>query len=196
MKLHELHVDQFRARVVGQSDTIAGAFPTVAGDLVGPSETTRREHHRLGLEHLEAPPLPLIRQRADDTRAIFEQRHHRVLHVNVNALMNAMVLQRADQLQSRAIADMREARILVPAEVALKDASIRRAVKHRAPRLEFAHTIRRLFGMNLRHAPVVHVLPAAHRVGEMHAPVVAIIHVRQRRRDAALGHAGVGLAEQ
>ena len=50
--------------------------------------------------------------------------------------------------------------------------------------------------MELRHPPVVHVLAAAHRVGEMDLPVVAIVHVGQRRRHAAFGHDGVRLAEQ
>lgn len=79
-----------------------------------------------------------------------------MLHVNVDALMNAVVPQRADQLQSRPVAHMREARILVPAEAALKDAAIRRAIKHRAPRLQFTHAVGSLFRVDLRHARLIH----------------------------------------
>ena len=50
--------------------------------------------------------------------------------------------------------------------------------------------------MQLRHAPIVDVLPAAHRVGEMHFPIVAIVDIRQRGRDSAFGHDGVRFAEQ
>ena len=50
--------------------------------------------------------------------------------------------------------------------------------------------------MQLGHAPVVDHLAAAHRVLEMDLPVVVGVDVAQRRRDAALGHDGVGLAEQ
>ena len=50
--------------------------------------------------------------------------------------------------------------------------------------------------MQLRHAPVVDVLAAAHGVGEVDLPVIALVHVGQRRGDAALGHDGVRLAQQ
>ena len=50
--------------------------------------------------------------------------------------------------------------------------------------------------MELGHPPVVDVLPAAHGVGEVDLPVVAVIDVGERRGDAALGHDGVRLAEQ
>ena len=110
--------------------------------------------------------------------------------------MNAVILQRADHLEAGAIADVRQARILVAAEVALQDAAVRRAIEQRAPRLELADAIRRFLRVQLRHAPVVDVLAAAHRVGEVHLPVVAVVDVGERRRDAAFGHDGVRLAEQ
>src|SRR5271163_4639948 len=50
--------------------------------------------------------------------------------------------------------------------------------------------------MELRHAPVVHELSAAHSVAEMRAPVVRSIHVGHGGRDAAFGHDRVRLAEQ
>ena len=50
--------------------------------------------------------------------------------------------------------------------------------------------------VQLGHAPVVEVLAAAHRVGEVDPPVVAIVDVGQRRRHAAFGHHRVRLAEQ
>ena len=110
--------------------------------------------------------------------------------------MNAVILERANHLQPGAIADMREARISMPAEVPLQNAAVLRPIENRAPRLEFADAIRRFLRVQLGHPPIVHVLAAAHRVGEVHPPAVAIIDVRQRRRDAAFGHHGVRLAEQ
>ena len=71
-----------------------------------------------------------------------------------------------------------------------------RAVEDRAPGFEFAHAGRGFLGVELGHPPVVDVLPAAHGVGEVDLPVVAVIDVGQRRGDAALGHDGVRLAEQ
>ena len=110
--------------------------------------------------------------------------------------MDAVVLERADHLEARAIADVREARVLVTAEVALEDAAVRGPVEERAPRLELAHAVRRFPRVQLGHPPVVDVLAAAHRVGEVHLPAVAIVDVGERRRHAAFGHDGVRLAEE
>src|SRR6185437_9005166 len=106
-----------------------------------------------------------------------EQSEDGAFHVDVEPLMHAMVLQRANELESRAVADVGEARIAMAAEVALEDPTVGRAIEQRTPALELLHAVRGFLGMNLRHAPVVEVLPAAHGVGEMDAPVVAIVHV-------------------
>ena len=47
-----------------------------------------------------------------------------------------------------------------------------------------------------RPCAIVDVLAAAHRVGEMHFPIVAIVDVRQRGRDSAFGHHRVRFTEQ
>ena len=107
-----------------------------------------------------------------------------------------MVLERANHLQSGAIADVREPRILVPAEVALEDAAVLGAIEQRAPRFELAHPVRRFLRVQLGHAPVVDVLSAAHGVGEVDLPAVAVVDVGQRRGDAAFRHHGVRLAEE
>ena len=119
-----------------------------------------------------------------------------MLHVDVDALVDAVILQRADHLEAGAIADVRQARIAVAAEVALQDAAVLGAVEDRAPGLELAHAVGRFLGVQLGHAPVVEVLAAAHGVGEVHLPAVAVVDVGHRRRHAALGHHRVRLAEQ
>src|SRR5262249_7742588 len=104
--------------------------------------------------------------------------------------------QRADHLEPGTIADVREARVAVSAEVALEDPAVVRAIEERAPRLELAYAIRRLLRVQFGVSPVVDVLAAAHGVGEMHPPVVAIVDVRECSGDAAFGHDRVGLAEE
>ena len=107
-----------------------------------------------------------------------------------------MILQRADHLEAGAVADVRQAGIAMAAEVALQNAAVFGAVEQRAPGFQFAHAVGRFLGVQLRHAPVVEVLAAAHGVGEMHAPVVAVVDVGQRGRHSAFGHDGVRLAEE
>jgi len=55
----------------------------------------------------------------------------------------------------------------------------------------FSDTIGRFFCVQLRHSPLIHVLPSAHGVGEMHFPVVPLIDVRERSSNPAFRHNGV-----
>jgi hypothetical protein len=48
--------------------------------------------------------------------------------------------------------------------------------------------------MQLRHSPLIHVLPTAHGIGEVHFPVVPLIDVRERCGNPALRHNGVRFA--
>ena len=128
--------------------------------------------------------------------AVFQQGEDGVLHVDIDALMNAVILQRSDHLQPGAIADVGEPRIFMTAKISLQNPAILRAIENRAPCFEFAHAIGRFLRVQLGHAPVVDVLAAAHGVGEMHFPIVAIIDIGQRRRDPAFRHHGVRFAEK
>ncbi len=91
---------------------------------------------------------------------------------------------------------MGKARIFVAAEVPLQNPPVFRAIEDRTPGLEFAHPRRRFASVQLGHAPIVDVLPAAHGVGEVDLPVVAIVDIGKRGRDPALGHDSVGFAQQ
>ena len=150
----------------------------------------------LGAEDQEPAALALVAERASHAGVVGEQIDQRALHVHGDAAVDGVILQRPDQLEARAIADVRQAGIAVAAEVALQDAAVRRAVEDRAPGFELADAVRRFLRVDLGHAPVVDVLAAAHRVGEVHLPVVAVVDIRQRRGDAALGHHGVRLAQE
>ena len=196
MELDELHVHEIGSGVVGERVTVAGVLPAVARDLVGAADAAGRQDDRLGPEQLEPAALALVAERADDAIAVLEQLDDRALHVHVDALVDPVILQRANHLETGAIADVGQARIPVAAEVALENLSVLGPIEHRAPRFELAHAIGRLLRVQLRHAPVVDVLAAAHRVREMDLPVVAIVDVGERGGDAAFGHHRVRLAEQ
>src|SRR5204863_8299956 len=129
--------------------------------------------------------LPIVTKCPTYSRAIFEYRDDAKLHVYIDSLMYPVVLQSADHLEAGPIAHVRESRIFVAAEVPLQNATILRAIEHCTPGLELTHTSRRFLRVQLGHSPIVHVLPAAHRISEMHLPIVAIINIGQRRCDAA-----------
>src|SRR2546422_759648 len=75
---------------------VAGVLPGVAGDLVGLAHSPGGEDDRPGAEHMEEPALPVIPERAGHPLAVLEQREHRVLHVHVDALVDAVILERPD----------------------------------------------------------------------------------------------------
>ena len=110
--------------------------------------------------------------------------------------MNPVVLQGTDHLEAGPVADVGQARVFVAAEVTLKDFAFFRPIEYGSPSLELADAGGRLLGMDLRHARVIHVLAAAHGVGKMNLPVVALIHIRERRRDSPFGHDRMSFAEQ
>ena len=134
MELDELHVDQFGAGVVGERVAVAGVLPAVAGDLVGAADAAGRQHDRLGLEDAEAAALAVVAERAGDRGRRPSAADDRALHVDLDALVDAVVLQRADHLQAGAIADVRQPRVAVAAEVALEDAAVLGAVEDARPR--------------------------------------------------------------
>ena len=159
MKLDELHVDQLRAGVIGERMPVAGVFPTVARDLVGLADSAGREHDRFRAKNFESAALAIVAERADDAVAIFQERQNRVLHVHVDALVNAVILQRADHFQTGAIADVRESRIFMAAEISLQNAAVLGAIEDRAPGFEFAHAIGRFLRVQLGHAPLLTYWP-------------------------------------
>ena len=110
--------------------------------------------------------------------------------------MHGVLLERADHLEPRPVADVGEARVAVAAEVALRDESVLGPVEEGAPLFQLEHPVGRLHRVQLRHAPVVEHLAAAHRVAEVDLPVVFLPDIAHGRRDAAFGHHGVGLAEE
>ena len=83
-----------------------------------------------------------------------------------------------------------------PPKSRCEDPAVRGAVEQRAPGLELVDPVGRLLGVQLGHPPVVEHLAAAHGVAEVDLPVVLGVDVAHRGGDAALGHDGVGLAEQ
>ena len=80
------------------------------------------------------------------------------------------------------------------AEVSLQNPAVFCSIENSAPRFKLAHAIGRFLRVQFGHAPLVHVLPAAHRIGKMHFPIVAFIDIGQRRRDSAFGHHRVRFA--
>jgi|GEM_PF-6852184 len=196
MELHELHVHQVGACVVREGVAVCGVFPAIAGDREGLADPTSCQHDRLGPKDDELAAFAEIAECAGDAVVVLEEGDDRALHVEVDSSVDAVILESANHFEARPVADVSEAGILVAAEIALENAAILGAIEKSAPGLEFENAGGRLLGMHLGHTRVVEVLAAAHRVGEVDAPVVTLVDVADRRRDAAFRHDGMSLAEE
>src|SRR5438552_3574684 len=85
---------------------------------------------------------------------------------------------------------------VIPMSMRSAPASSAIAIPSPVSLLELEDAIRRFLRVQLRHAPVVQELSAAHGVAEVDLPVVLGPHVAERRGDPPLGHHGVRLAEE
>src|SRR6187401_755348 len=123
--------------------TIARVLPAVAGDTESAADAAGCQYDRATLEDLEAAALSVVRERAGDPIAILDDLDDGALHVHFDSHLHRVVLERADHLQAGAVADVCKTRILMAAEVSLKDAAVRRSIEDRTPRLELTHPVGR-----------------------------------------------------
>ena len=196
MELGHLHVDEVGARFDRHRDPVAGVLPRVRRDPPRLADAARSEDDGLRAERDELAGLAPVPNRAAHALSVGKQVPQRAFHEDVNVLRDGGVLERADHLETGAVADVREPRVTVAAEVALQDETVLGAVEESAPFLELEHAVRRFLRVQLRHAPVVQELAAAHGVAEVDLPVVLGPDVAERRGDAAFGHDRVRLAEE
>src|SRR6267142_6304354 len=185
MKLYELHVHQFGARLVSQSHAVAGVLPRIGSNAPGFADAASGNHDRLGFENYEPPNLSPVSESAGHPITIFQQASNRAFHVNIDTLMHAAILQRANHFKSGPIAHVTEPFESMAAKSALQNISICGPVEQGTPLFQLANALRTFLRMNLGHAPVIKKLSAAHRVTKVRAPVISSIHIRHRCRDSA-----------
>src|SRR6266550_6595650 len=121
--------------------SVAGVLPTVARDFVSAANAAGGEDDRFGAKNFKATTLALVTKCANDAIAIFQQRKNRVFHVNLDALMDAVILERANHFQPRAVADVRKSRVFVAAKISLQNPAILCPIENRPPRFQLAHAI-------------------------------------------------------
>ncbi len=217
MELHELHVDQRGPGQQRQGVPVARVLPRIRRHLEGLADPAGGQHHGRRLQDEEAAGLALVAEGARDlagprggaARRRFQDAGDRALLENLQpGVVRAefllvgllqrddLLLEGTDQLQPRTVADVRQPRVFMAAEVALGDPAVGRTVEERAPGLQLPDPVGGLPGVEFGHPPVVEELAAAHGVAEVHLPVVALVDIAHAGRDTALGHHRMGLAEQ
>ena len=188
---------------------VAGVLPRVRRHLVGLADAAGGQHHRRRLEEDEVAALAPVAECARNPVAILDQvgdgafvedtdARFVVAELGLVLLLQRhdLLLQCADDLQAGAVADVRETRVGVTAEVALADPAVLGAVEQRTVGLQLPDAVWRFLGVQFGHAPVVQELAATHGVAEVDLPVVLGICVTHRGGATALGHHSVRFTEQ
>ena len=140
-----------------QGVAVAGVLPRVRRHLERLADAAGGEHDGRRLEQDEAAGLAPVAERAGDPVAVLDQLGDRALVEDLDAGLvvaefgvvlllqrDDLLLHGADDLQAGAVADVREPRVGVPAEVALADPAVLGAVEQRAVGLQLPHPVGRL----------------------------------------------------
>src|SRR5206468_9488234 len=119
VELDELHVNQVGARPQRERVAVAGVLPGVGRDLPRLADAAGGEHDGLGFEEDELAGIAPVAEGPAHAVAVLQEALDLALHVYVDALVDAVVLERADHLEAGPVADMVQARVAVAAEVPL-----------------------------------------------------------------------------
>ena len=196
VELNELHVPKFCTGPQGEGVTVTGVFPRARTHRPASGDATGGEDNRLGREGVEVPVNPGVGNASGDAVPLLEQAADRVFHENVNALVDASLLECPNDFEAGGIADVGKPREGVATEISLIDEVLGGAIKDGTPLFEFPDSVRGFFGVELGHAPVGEPFAPLHRVVEVNLPSVSGVSVLQGCGAPTLGHDGVGFAEQ
>ena len=148
VELHGLHVDDVGPGPDRHGVAVADGLPRVGGVLPRLADRARGEDEGLGGEELHLARRAHVAHRpADAALGVGQQAQDLALHEDVGVHGDDLLLQRADQLQPGAVADVGQAGVAVAAEVALGDATVLRAVEQGAPALELVDPVGGLLGV-------------------------------------------------
>src|SRR5437879_2797225 len=96
MKLDEFHVHELGAGFIREGHAVASVFPGVGSDAPGFADATGGDDDGLGFEDDEAAGLAPVGKGTRHATAVDEKAGNGALHVDIYALLDAAVLQRAN----------------------------------------------------------------------------------------------------
>ena len=133
---------------------------------------------------------------ASDSVAFFEKMPNGVFHEDVNAFVNAALLEGSNQFQTGCIANVSQPWECVASKVSLIDQIVWCSVKHRTPSFEFSNAVWGFLGVELSHPPVSQPFASLHGVMEVNLPSISWVCVLQCCSTSTFCHDRVGLTQQ
>ena len=201
VELVKLHVLQRKSLAEHDAEAVAGQGVRVGGGLVHPARAAGGEHDRLGVEDVDVAGRQLVGDDAGGDGAglrLGDRDVQRVVLVEeLDVVLDAVLVQRLQDHVAGAVGGVAGPahRCLavvagVPAEPALVDAALGRAVERHAHLLEVEHRVDGFLAHDLDGVLVGEVVAALDGVEGVPLPVV-LFDVGQCRAHAALRRAGV-----
>ena len=186
MELHELHIHQRHARVVGNRHAVAGVGVRVRRDLVRAAITARAEHHRLGAHRVNLAGEDVHRHDAAADVVLDDQVHAVPFAVELHAVAQRLFVDGVQEDVARPVGGEAGARRAVPAEAPLVDAPIGRAAEHAAHVLVFVDHARRIVDHDLDRILIAQPVRAFDRVEDVRLQAVRRVRCRRALAPAAL----------
>jgi hypothetical protein len=121
---------------------ICGVFPTVGGNLPAAANSACRQYDRLAFENNKPATFPLVPKAPGDLVSLGQKPANRAFHVDVNALVNSAVLERAYHLETRTIANMRQPGIGMATKIPLHDPTLAGTIENGSPLFKFVYSLR------------------------------------------------------
>ena len=194
MKLHKLHILQRHAGARRHTVAVAGAGMGGRAREVSAAVTAGCQNHHIGAEDMDGAVIEVPgHDAATDAFIIHQQVDREVLDEKIGVVLQALLIKRVQNGMTGAVGGGagalygRFAVILhMAAEGALIDAAILGARKRHAVMFQFINGLRAIGAHILNRILVAEPVGALDRVVHMPAPVV-LLHIAERRADAALG---------
>jgi hypothetical protein len=196
MELNEFHVTKFSTCPQSESMTIACVFPGTGTNAPASCAAASCENDGLCRESVEVTIDTGVGNTASNTIAFFQEMTYGVFHEDVNAFVNASLLECTNDFETSSVTNVRKTWEGVASKVSLIDQEFGCSVEDSTPLFEFSNTIRCFLGMEFSHAPVGKPLASLHSVVEVNLPPITRVSVLESRSTATFGHDGVGLSKE
>src|SRR6202165_3411461 len=128
MELDEFHVHELGAGFVREGHAVTRVFPGVGSDAPGLANAAGGDDDGLGFEDDEAAGLAPIGKGARHAATAGEKAGNGALHIDIDALLDTAVLQRANHFKAGAVANVAETFEGVATESALQNVAVLGAV--------------------------------------------------------------------
>ena len=196
VELNEFHVTKFSTCPQSESMAITRVFPGTGTNAPASCATTCCKNDGLCGKGVEVTIDTGVSDATSNTVTLFQEVTYGVFHEDVNAFVNASLLECTDDFEPCSVTNVSESRESMATKVALIDQEFWCSIEDSAPLFEFSDSIWCFLSMEFSHAPVCEPFASFHGVMEVNLPAVSRVGVGECCGTTALGHDRVCFPEQ